>query len=211
MDFTGEFETHITVRLDDASRLEALRPWCADRGLKCLHIVLDRGLTTSQPMLTRHGNGTLGGELYKAFALRAELEADGFPISRIKLEATPHNDGVPQTATDAACQPSDRYFEHHIKLLLPLAAEMAALAALAQRHNAHLSRNALRIRADAAREHFVTQRCQAVGLGEAKHQLQALLHELNPLGYPVLEVEEEFVVYDSNLALDDGWIENRGT
>ncbi|HBR00740.1 MULTISPECIES: hypothetical protein [unclassified Roseofilum] len=61
MQFTGLFETHITVSVKDLDEVEKLRQWSADRGLQCLHILLDRGVTPSQPMLTRWGDRlTLG-------------------------------------------------------------------------------------------------------------------------------------------------------
>src|SRR5688572_26800386 len=148
MQFTGEFETHLTVRLADGQTAEALRAAPAARGLKCTHIVLARGRTASQPMLTRTGNGTLSEQLANAATLRGALEADGFPVSRIKVEAAPWNEGVPRTDADGAAHPPDRYFEHHAKLLLDEGADVAALAELAQRHAAHLSRNALRRRDD---------------------------------------------------------------
>ena len=47
-----------------------------------------------------------------------------------------------------------------------------------------------------------------MGRAEAHAALEALLRGLAPLGYPILDIEEEFVVYDSNLALDAGWIQS---
>lgn len=207
--FTGEFETHITVSLSDDSGMTRLRQWAADHGFKCLHIVLDRGASASQPMLTRHGRGSLPSELATANAARQALIDDGFPVTRIKIEAAPWNDGVPQTAPDAAAHPPERYFEHHVKILLDPGADTEALARIAQQHTAHLSRNTLKQRDDNRAERFVTQRCYSVGRSEARPRLDALLGAIAPLGYPALEVEEEYVVYDSNLALDAGWIDSK--
>jgi hypothetical protein len=85
-----------------------------------------------------------------------------------------------------------------------------ALAALAARHGAHLSRNALRRRDDGVQERFVTQRCAAVGRPAARRLLDGLLAALAAAGHTALGVEEEFVAHDSNLALDAGWIEAEG-
>jgi hypothetical protein len=210
MHFPGEFETHLTVRLADGQTIDSLRAAPAARGLKCTHIVLPRGRSASQPMLTREGRGTLAGELAEAAALRGALEASGFVVSRVKVEAAPWNGGVPQTDADGAAHPADRYFEHHVKLLLGDGADLGPLAELAQRHGAHLSHNALRRRDDGRQERFVTQRCRGVGRDTAGQRLGALLAELRGRRYDVIDVEEEFVVYDSDLSLDAGWIEPEG-
>jgi hypothetical protein len=206
MEFTGEFETHLTISLDKTNRIEALQDWAAQHNLKCLHIVLDRGVTVSQPMLTRYGRGGLSGELAKAERLKEELNGAGFSVTRIKIEAAPWNQDIPQSASEAALHPADRYFEHHIKLLLEPEPDIRALTELAERHSADLSRNALRHRSDHRQERFVTQRCQWGSRGEAQRQLEALVKEIAARDYAILEVEEEFVVYDSNLATDAGWI-----
>jgi hypothetical protein len=211
MDFTGDFETHLTVRLPAdvpaESSVAALRATPDASGLKCTHIVLARGRTPSQPMLTLAGQGTLSHALAAADALRDRLADAGFDVCRVKIEAAPWNQDVPATDADGAAHPPQRYFEHHVKLLLPPGDEPAGLSALAQAHGAHLSRNALRRRDDGRRERFVTQRCHAVGRETASRRLASLLDALRAAGHEVIDVEEEFVVYDSDLALDDGWIE----
>jgi hypothetical protein len=208
MEFTGEFETHITVCLNDSNRIENLQNWSRNHGLKCLHIVLDRGVTASQPMLTRRGRGNLTGELKIASDLCQSLDAEGFSVNRIKIEAATYNQSVPQSNAEALHHSSNRYFEHHIKLLLEPTVNLLSLREIAEQHSAHLSRNVLRIRSDNRHEQFVTQRCLAVGRINAQKQLQALLDGIASLGYPVIETEEEFVVYDSNLEIDAGWIQS---
>jgi hypothetical protein len=198
------------VGLDGSKGIEALRRWGGEHGVKCLHIVLDRGVSASQPMLTRWGRGDLAGQLQIAGALGRSLEAEGFPVTRIKIEAAVGNPGVPQSDAEARDHPAERYFEHHVKLLLEDGADVSPLVEVAERHNAHLSRNALRVRDDGRRERFVTQRCRPVGRAEARRRLDGLLDALAPLGHPILEIEEEFVVYDSNLAIDEGWIGEEG-
>src|SRR4030095_2286540 len=94
--------------------------------------------------------------------LAEELEGDGFPVTRVKIEASPLNRDVPIADSDAAKHPPERYFEHHVKLLLAGDAELVALTAIAQRHAAHVSRNALRTRDDGRQERLVAQRCPRV-------------------------------------------------
>jgi hypothetical protein len=72
-----------------------------------------------------------------------------------------------------------------------------------------VSRNARRVRPDGRQERFVTQRLYRVGRETAKQHLDSLLNALNP--YEVLEIEEEFVVYDDNVTVDAGWFKNDKT
>ncbi|MDX3248348.1 hypothetical protein PV408_42995, partial [Streptomyces sp. ME18-1-4] len=52
---------------------------------------------------------------------------------------------------------------------------------------------------------FVTQRCHGVDAEGAGRALEELLTELRV--FEVLDAEREFVLHDSDLSVDDGWIE----
>lgn len=205
MTFAGEFETHLT--LPPGAGHESVSRWAAHHGIKHTRIVLDRGRTPDQPMLTRRGRGTLAGQLAVARRWAARLRADGLHPTRVKIEAAPWNTGVPRTDAEAAALPAAYYFEHHVKLALADEAEVAAVRALAVAHAAHLSRNARRIRDEGGHERFVTQRCGGVGRDAAGHRLDALLRALAGAGHAAVEVEREFVVYDDDPAVDAGWID----
>ena len=206
MEFDGQFETHVTARADGPAGVEALRAWAARRGLKFHHIELDRGRTPSQPMVTRQGSGRLSQQLAAAQELAHDLADAGFAVCRIKVEAAPDNRDVPTTDGEATRHPG-RYFEHHVKLALTADADLAALATLAGRHGARLSRNARRRRDEGTAERFVTQRCHGVGLTTARREFDALRHALAAAGYVAVKVEQEYVVWDSNLADDAGWLD----
>lgn len=210
MEFEGEFETHITVRAADHACVDALKGWAGRRHLKFHHIVLDRGLTPSQPMISRRGRGGLSGELAVADELRRRLAADGFAVSRIKIEAAPGNRDLPATDAEAVAHHRGRYFEHHIKLALDRDEDLAILTSLACEHDAHLSRNALRVRDDGRLERFVTQRCYAVGQPSARGRLDALLAALVEGRHAIISIEEEFVVHDSAPDVDAGWLDLSG-
>lgn len=209
MEFVGEFETHITVHLNEIEEIELLQEWGVEHGLKCLHIILDRGLTVSQPMLSRNGCGDFANELRIATDLCQSLKAESFSVVRIKIEAAPWNQGVPQSNIDALSHPACRYFEHHIKLLLNISTDIVYLTQIAEQHSAHCSRNILRNRNDDYHERFITQRCIGIGRIEAQQRLQKLLDIIDTLNYLVIGVTEEFVVYDSNLEIDKGWIQSK--
>ena len=78
MDLSEQLETHITVCLDKDHDLETLKAFGENHQLKCLHIVLDRGQTASQPMLSRRGSQSLPIELAAAHDLCQKLAALGF-------------------------------------------------------------------------------------------------------------------------------------
>lgn len=200
------FEYHITVSGDDAAAAR-LAAWAGERGVKFTHIVLARGETTSQPMLTVRADGTAESVLADAEAMAGQLSVTGFEVTRMKLEASPFADGVPATAEQAAAQLVDRYFEHHLKLLLPPDADEAALADLVTPHGAHLSRNARRVREDGRAERFVTQRCHQVGADRAVAELDRLAKTLSGAGHQIIDVEREYVLYDSRPSVDAGWID----
>jgi len=206
MQFDGQFETHVTVHADDAAGVTALRNWAASRGLKFHHIVLDHGQTPSQPMVTRTASGTLPGQLAEAKRLARELADAGFPVRRVKVEAAPGNRDVPAN-DDEATRHVGRYFEHHVKLALPAGIDLVGLAELAGGHGARLSRNARRDRDDGTSERFVTQRCCGVGWATARREFDGLRTALAAAGYVAMKVEQEYVVADSNLGDDAGWLD----
>ena len=206
MDFTGEFETHITMSCGGMSEIDRLQQWSWAHNLKFLYILLDRGTNISQPILTRRGRGNFDDELSIAERLAQALIAEDFAVVRIKIEAAPWNQDVPQSDAEAIAHHTNRYFEHHVKLSIESTTDLQPLRELAQRHSAHLSRNALQIRDDGCQERFITQRRMGVGRIGAEKQLRMLVDSIEFLGYQPIDIEAEFVVYDSNLALDLGWI-----
>ncbi|MFF9041879.1 hypothetical protein ACF090_41165 [Streptomyces sp. NPDC014892] len=219
-EFTGEFETHLTVVAPSgADGEDRIRCWAERHRVKYTRIVLDRGATPNQPMLTVRGQGALSAQRTAASAWVGRLGAEGFGVARVKIEATPWNEDVPRTAAEARALPPGYYFEHHVKLALADDTEVATVRALAERHSAHVSRNARRELGEAEgrqggrsgrrHERFVTQRCRDVGRPEARRRLDALLDALATAGFKAVEVEEEFVVHDDRPGLDAGWIDER--
>ena len=205
-EISGEFELHITGSEYCADQMRA---FAEEHGVKFSHIVLDRGVRSSQPMITVPGSGTLREQIALGRQWADRLREVGVHGHRIKVEAAPGNAGVPQTDEDAA---DGRYFEHHVKLLLPDddPARRLELTRMLEPLRARLSRNARRQRPDGAQERFVTQRCLGLGRINARAWLDALLARLRETEYPILDVEQEYVAYDSDISWDSGWLEHRG-
>ncbi|GAA1378900.1 nucleotidyl transferase AbiEii/AbiGii toxin family protein [Catellatospora chokoriensis] len=204
-EITGDFEIHLTVHDHATNRLAEF----ADRhGLKYVHVVLDRGITRSQPMLTLAGSGSLADQHALAGHWAGQLSAVGLRPARTKIEAAPWCAGVPGTDAEVEAEPAGRYFEHHVKLLLPAedVACLLAVAAVGEQHDARLSRNARRIRDDGRQERFLTQRCHRVGRESARFRLDRLVTALRDAGWEIASVEQEYVVYDDRLSLDADWL-----
>lgn len=204
-DIRGPLESHVTVTCADGGTARLAR-WADRRGLGFAHIVLARGRHRSQPMLNLRGDGTAVEQVGAALCVARDLAEAGFPVVRVKTEAAPWAAGVPQRDTDPLARDPALHFEHHVKLLLPGDHDRARLTAAVTPHHAHLSWNARRTRDDGREERFVTQRCHGVGRTTAERRLAALLTDLRAHPYPVVEVEREFVLHDTRLALDEGWI-----
>ncbi|MEV8086094.1 hypothetical protein [Streptomyces nigra] len=195
------YETHVTVRCADAAETGRLRRWAAAEGLKLTVIELARGRTPSQPMLTLTGAPSRAAAQASAEEVAARLRAGGFVPVRVKVESAPWAPEVPAGPCGGG-----QYFEHHVKLRLPADTDLGALAARVVPYGAHLSWNARRT-VGARHERFVTQRCRGVDATGAGRELERLLAGL--AGLDVVDVEREFVLYDSDLSVDDGWIEER--
>lgn len=206
--FAGDFESHVTVRCDEPE-LARLETWAVGaEGVKLTHIVLGRGRVASQPMLTITGSGTLADQHARTGELERRLEAAGFTPVRTKIEASPWTAGVPQDRAQAGKSGPARYFEHHVKVRLPPGFDWRALADVAIPHGAHVSWNARRVFGDGGQDRFVTQRCHGVGNDEARERVDELCAALRESG-EIVSVEREFVVFDSDASVDDGWIEER--
>ncbi len=204
-DVTGDFEIHLTVPF----LADKLATFADRRGVKFTHIQLDRGIRPSQPMITVSGRGTLAEQRELARQWVREFMGNVVYPHRVKIEAAPWNAGVPHSDEDARHEPAERYFEHHLKLMLPdaTAARLISLTRLVVPHGARLSRNARRKRADGTgEERFVTQRCYRAGRATASERLDALTAALRANGHEILEIEQEYVVYDSATHLDSGWL-----
>ncbi|MFF8847370.1 hypothetical protein ACF08N_32445 [Streptomyces sp. NPDC015127] len=193
-----EYETHVTVRCAGGGE-DRLDAWAREAGLKVTHIELARGRMVSQPMLTLQSRDGFAAQRAASERLVERLRASGFDPVRVKIETTPWS---PEVAGAA-----DGYFEHHVKLMLDEDFDREALAALAVRHGGHLSWNARRVSGGGRHERFVTQRCHGGSAADAGRACDALVAELRAAGHEIIAEEREFVLYDSDLSVDDGWIE----
>jgi hypothetical protein len=202
----GAFEAHLTVSARTEEELRRFRAFCDAASVKCIVIELSRGAEPLQPMTASYHHGTRGQALEEARALARALAAEGFDVTRLKLEALGKNGDIPEDDAAAKAQPAS-YFEFHVKVLLPGGVtDTEALRARCEKHGAHLSRNARKVREDGASERFVTLRVYGLGRANAEARFSALLEDLAGTGLTLTRRLREWTVYDSNHGMDRGWL-----
>lgn len=190
------FEIHLTTSALLPSELAHFEAACERLQAKPLVIELARGTHATQPMLSKvvHAPDLLAA-LALASADAAFLGACYLPVTRTKLETHTDYAHLAMAANGPCFVP---YFEWHGKVHYQQPAELLALCL---RHQAHLSVNALR---GESATRFVTLR----EFGPAAAfwgRVVGLLAELQGQ-WPVLKQEAESCLYDSNRALDAGWL-----
>ena len=115
-------------------------------------------------------------------------------------------------STDVAAQAYlCNYFEFHIKLRLPrvkLEAQQAAMKDVGQRHHAHVSRNAFKKDTGTGDVMwFMTLRMYGVAHGTSFELFEKCVADVREQGLEIVSMQREYAMYDSNVALDKGWIE----
>ena len=216
---TGSFEIHVFVApLDPPTGVvDRFRAACASAPspMKALLLELDYvdrgwvGVLQSSRYVT--GDVVTAREAARIDA--AVLRAAGFDVIREKVEAVARNPGVPETDDDARRSPADRYFEFHLRIdgregaLGP--AELTAIHEISVRTSARLgvpvpaSFNALK-----PGLRFLNLRARGVGLRRAMDTVGELARAIEAVDtLAVSKVIAEYVCYDSNRAIDDGWLE----
>src|SRR5262249_57555372 len=97
--------------------------------------------------------------------------------------------------------------EFEVKALLPAGSEDGRLRALCERHDAHLSRNALKQETQGRWERFITQRAYGLGRTNAEARFERLITALEAEGYVLGGRLREYSIFDSNADVDAGWID----
>ncbi|MGB1216373.1 MAG: hypothetical protein ACPG5P_00770 [Saprospiraceae bacterium] len=205
--FQGWFEAHVTVQPFRAERALVFDEICSDLGVKSIQIQLSRDKNMVQPMTCSTHKGKLQSTYKEVLSIAQALLANGFEVNRLKIEAHPDNQNVPIGIKDAAVLSSDNYFEHHIKVLVQPDTSRTELLSICEKHNAHLSKNAFKKRADGILEYFITTRSYGMGKNDALAQFQSLLKEVEDSGTKIQKHFMEYCVFDSNINLDDNWLD----
>jgi hypothetical protein len=204
-DFGGTFEAHVTVRAGTEQDVQRFLEVCDELAVKAVLIELPRGESQSQPMTASYHHGSLKQAIDEAHAIARRLASEGFDVTRVKLEAVGRNSDIPETDADAIAMPKN-YFEYHIKVLLPPEYDTTALLAACQAREAHLSRNARKVRDDGVSERFITLRVFGLGRQSSEEKFADLVDAVRSLGIAMGQRIREYTAYDSNEAVDRGWL-----
>ena len=205
--YAGDFETHVTVEPLGPTELDRFAQVCDELGVHAVLIELPRGAVRSQPMTRSNFRGTLPECHQSAITLANQLRKQGFAVSRIKIEAAPWNEDLPETDLHAQGLPEENYFEYHVKLILAGETDLREILRVCELRGAHLSANAFKRRDDGRFERFVTLRCPGVGRATANQRAQDLEQSLRATGHEVGRMVCEYCVYDSNQNVDAEWLE----
>ncbi|WP_244221805.1 hypothetical protein [Corallococcus exercitus] len=148
-------------------------------------------------MLTLRGSRSVeeARQHAEALAFEARTTCDARRC-RLKVEA-------PWTPSRLAGQ-APVYLEHHVRVSTR---DLEALVRLAASQAAHLSRSAYKVSPDGVQERFLTQRFGPSDDAAMGAAFDSLLVGLAGAGLPVTKVERERVLFDDNIALDEGWLE----
>ncbi|HEV3436211.1 MAG TPA: hypothetical protein VG122_02565 [Gemmata sp.] len=207
----GTFEAHITVEANKPAERERFRATCSELCVKAVLIELPSGKTPNQPMTSSYHRGTVQKAAEEVATVAQKLRATGFSITRVKLEAVATNEGIPETDAEALSFPPGCYFEFHVKLSLPLSADLTALRSICDQFAAKLSRNAFKQQPGGVSERFVNMRLYKIGRTTAFQRLEELQNTLMAAGFEVINRQREYALFDSHIDLDAGWLENSPT
>lgn len=189
------FEIHLTADVPPAE-LPNFVAACEQLRAKPLVIKLARGEHPTQPMLSKVVHAlNLTAALAAAAADAEYLRACHLPPTRTKLETPTDYAFLAAPTNGPAFVP---YFEWHGKVPYQHA---EALVALCRQHQAHLSANALR--GESATRFVTLREFGAAAIFQAR--VANLGAALQPR-WPLLKQESECCLYDSNRALDAGWL-----
>jgi len=198
--YEGLFEAHITV---DSS--VGFKEVAHKLNIKPILIQLDNGANPTQPMSSSTHKGTLGKVYNEVMDLANKLSKHNFKVLRVKIEASPFNQEIPQTTTEALNHCPTNYFEHHALLVLNDRQCMDSINKVCRDYNAHLSQNRFKVFTEGCLK-FLTIRNYKLGRNEAEYMFSELLQSLDNINTKVKNSITEYCVYDSGIQLDYGWL-----
>lgn len=208
----GLFETHITV---DTTDVKSFKAFCATQNLKTIFIELSNGKFAAQPMTATDMWGTFEEVKKAAYNTVRLFKENGFECMRVKIELAPIYKGyihpdVPKTQEDLYLLNGDKYWEYHVKVLISNNQDYW-INEVAEENDAHLSKNAFKIREDGLKEKFLTIRMYSSTMNEAQDLVSKLKGHLLFRNIEILSDVLEYCVYDTNPHIDEDWFEENET
>ncbi|KAJ3117490.1 hypothetical protein HDU96_006584 [Phlyctochytrium bullatum] len=204
---------------------QQLEDFCQSHGLKLTVIHLSSGKFPEQVMVGRYIAGrsdTIAQAVTETYL--KPLQEAGFHAVRVKIESLASNKGVPQDAASKSERYPQAYFEFHWKVALD-PSRLPELNTLVRKWSSvpgpdshtqaspaglmslHLSRNAYKKLSTHLHHVFLTGRVHKEGKQVALQKHAIVSELLSKEGFKAVKAEREFVLVDTNFALDDGWFD----
>lgn len=210
---SGVFEYHITVKIASTDDIANLESFCSENGLKLTIIELPSGLHPVQVMVGAYIVGDYAHVYHEIHEkILGDLQDRGFIVNRLKIESIISNNGVPIDYTSKKEQSplfDQCYFEFHWKIQLDPenpALSYDKLNLVANDHGKlYLSKNVYKKVSKNCHHVFLTMRNMCDGKNESLEEYYYASAFIERHGFKIVKSEREFVVYDSNLKLDDQW------
>jgi hypothetical protein len=197
------YESHITI--DNITNIDFFKFVCGKLKLKPILIELPTYKVSYQLMTSKyHNNNNLEKLKIELLDTVNKLrEYDFIPI-RLKIEASLNNYTVPILKEDI--KNIDDYFEFHFKVLINNPLELDKLKISCKENQLYISSNAFKSLDNNKHERFITLRVFNTIKSKALEKYNDTFKILKREDFKILNVEKEYVVYDTNINLDNRWI-----
>lgn len=194
------YEAHITLMDTDSE----FGNHCARIGAKPLMIV---GGSQVQRMCTVKVEGDFKTALERAEKTAHAFSDLGYVVERVKVEAHPANSETPSRANLRKIA-DGQYFEAHIDVDTNKGG-LEALKVVAKMNGLWISYNELKEPdAEGYRTYIATLRRHGGTIEGFRTLVNEAARHMKMRGLEVIRIIEEFCVYDSNIELDNEWIQS---
>ena len=190
-----EYELHVTVEPNDESAVERWVELCENIGIKPVLVILSKGDYTRQLLCSKNLIGDFEFVKLEVRKYVSKIEAAGFRVIREKLECPLYLSGQ---------FPDAVYHETHIIMKLTRA-EAAFLPQFCEETGMQTSYNPLQ-KTQEREKWYLTSRHYGISHEIAADIFRKQFEQAKKI-FPVHGVHNESAIYDTNPAIDIGWVE----
>lgn len=196
----GTFTVHMTVENNNIEHI------CKRNKFQWIFIHLNNGENWKQLMTKSYHVGTYPNIIQQMKTL-SEVQLTDLNVIRLKIKILGSNNGVPENDIEKLLfwDKKTNYFEFHYTILVKSRIEFRKLKSLCESQAIYLSHNEFKKTSIDEMHYILTMRLFNVGRINAFKQNNYIIQYLTNKQFLPLKVESHFVVYDSNIDLDNGW------
>ncbi|CAF1243146.1 unnamed protein product [Rotaria sordida] len=191
----GTFRVHVTL---DKNNIEQFLNICQENAL-------EPNLDNDQVLIASFDYVGIYPNILAEIKTFVDLQFKDFNIKMLKIETSSSNNGVPKSDIDKILfwNPKSNYFEFHYKIPHRSKMEFERLKQFCFFHDLHLARKVLTETPHHKKYYTVTMRLFNVGRINAFSENNRTAQNLRYYYDVLLENESTFVVYDSNIELEN--------